>query len=212
MRARGGILVTDDPELAAYAILAAGSYELLYQKHLARPDDTVFEKIKLEVPNFSLRMSNLTAAVLRPQIPELDEKILAYNEFYSELETLFDGIEQVKAPAVLPQVSRVGDSFQFNLVGMTSSQVQDFLNRAQEQGIELQIFGHHDNARYFRNWKYSYNQMPELDKTEEIITAACDFRIPLTFSQNDLALIASIVEDLLSEINYAPEIRERMKA
>ena len=198
-------MVTNDAELAAYAILAAGSYELLYQQHLARPDDTLFEKIKYNVPNFSLRMSNLTAAVLRPQIPELDKKVQAYNKCYAELENMFENIEHVEAPTVLPEVSRVGDSFQFNLVGMTSNQIQEFLNRAREQGIELQIFGHHDNARYFRNWEYSYDQTPELDQTEEIITAACDFRIPLTFNKDDLLLITEIIRVLLDEINQAPK-------
>jgi len=196
----GGMLVTDDPELAAHCILAAGSYELLYQQHLARPDDDVFEKIKLRIPNYSLRMNNLTAAVIRPQIPELDEKVSAYNALYSQLEEIFTNIEHVETPSILPQVSRVGDSFQFNLVDMTASQIQRFLQRAREQGLELQVFGHTDNARYFRNWLYSFEETPSLEQTEEIITAACDFRLPLSFNSEDLKLITQIIRQLLSEV------------
>lgn len=199
----GGMLVTDDPKIAAYAILAAGSYEQLYHQHLARPDDELFEAMKRETPNFSLRMSNLSAAVLRPQLPELDEKIAAYNEMYATLEDLFEDIEHVETPTVLDEVSRVGDSFQFNLVGMTSGEVQEFLDNSRDLGIEMQVFGHSDNARYFRNWKYSYHNPPSLPQTEEVITAACDFRIPLTFSKNDLHDIADIIRGLLGHMKTA---------
>ena len=126
----GGILVTNDEAIAAYSILAAGSYEQLYQQHLARPEDKLFENIKREVPNFSLRMSNLAAAVLRPQLPELEDKINTYNEYYETLEGLFADIDQVDTPQILPQVSRVGDSFQFNLTTLTAGQLQQFMQRA----------------------------------------------------------------------------------
>lgn len=195
----GGMLVTNDPDIAAYAILAAGSYEHLYKQHLAAPDEAIFENIKREVPNFSLRMNNLSAAVLRPQIDELNDKVQAYAKLYEKLESLFDNIEHLYTPVILPQVKRVGDSFQFNVIGLTAAQIEDFRNRAREQGIELQIFGHTDNARYFRNWLYSFDETPQLDKTEEIITAACDFRIPLTFTHQDIHAISDIIRELLSK-------------
>ena len=196
----GGFLVTNDEYTAAYSILAAGSYEALYKQHLAAPNnDALFEDIKHDVPNFSLRMNNLSAAVLRPQIPELDAKIAAYSKLYDGLEEQFDNIEHLQTPGILPQVDRVGDSFQFNVTGLTSKQIEDFRNRARERGIELQIFGHTDNARYFKNWQYSFDETPELEQTEDVITAACDFRIPLTFTQEDIHTIAEILRELLTE-------------
>ena len=51
------------------------------------------------------------------------------------------------------------------------------------------------NSRYFRNWRYTYEQTPELPRTEEVITAACDFGIPLTFNKSDLHLLARMVEE-----------------
>ena len=41
----GGLLATDDEDIAAQAILFSGSY-MLYRSHLARPDDHVFERWK----------------------------------------------------------------------------------------------------------------------------------------------------------------------
>ncbi len=42
----------------------------------------LFEELKPIVPNFSLRMSNLTAAVIRPQLNTLEERIGEYNKRY----------------------------------------------------------------------------------------------------------------------------------
>ena len=89
----GGFIATNDEQLAAYCILAAGSYEELYKKHLARPqDDALFENIKFEVPNFSLRMNNLTAAILRPQIDLIDERIESYKEKHNRITALMSEI------------------------------------------------------------------------------------------------------------------------
>lgn len=89
----GGLIATNNKELAAYCILAAGSYEKLYKKHLARPfDDNLFEQLKPYVPNFSLRMSNLTAAVLRPQIEFLETKISQGRQKYDRLVEIISSV------------------------------------------------------------------------------------------------------------------------
>ena len=61
----GGLIATDDEDVAARAILYSGSY-MLYRQHRARPSDAAFARWKDVTPNFSLRMSNLAAAVARP--------------------------------------------------------------------------------------------------------------------------------------------------
>ena len=63
----GGLLVTDDDDVAAQAILMSGCY-MMYDQHLLRPPAEVFERWKYVTPNFSMRMSNLAASLLRPQI------------------------------------------------------------------------------------------------------------------------------------------------
>ena len=71
----GGFLCTDDDEIAARAICYAGCYELLYEQHMVAPPADVFERVKFETPNYSLRMSDLTASCVRPQIDDLEERI-----------------------------------------------------------------------------------------------------------------------------------------
>jgi dTDP-4-amino-4,6-dideoxygalactose transaminase len=50
----GGMLATDDDDIAARAILYSGSY-MLYGQHRARPPEAAFDRWKLSTPNYSLR-------------------------------------------------------------------------------------------------------------------------------------------------------------
>ena len=93
----GGLLVTDDPDVAAKVVLYSGSY-MLYRQHGARPEDEIFNKWKNVIPNFSMRMSNLSAAVVRPQLRMLEERSNAWMQRYSELESILKTIEFIKMP------------------------------------------------------------------------------------------------------------------
>lgn len=197
----GGFIATDDDQIAAYCILASGSYERLYQKHLSRPfDDDIFEQIKFSVPNFSLRMNNLSAAVLRPQLPELEDKITAYNQRYEQLVRILSVVDNIELVSSLDVVTQVNDSLQFNLVHLSAGQADKFVQYTSEQGVKIQLFGHKDNARYFKNWQYSFDEKPALDQTEEIIRFACDLKISLAFDSDDINLIGCIIKNTLYKV------------
>ncbi|MDH5570542.1 MAG: aminotransferase class I/II-fold pyridoxal phosphate-dependent enzyme [Gammaproteobacteria bacterium] len=198
----GGFIATNDEKLAAYCILAAGSYEQLYKKHITRPmDDKLFEDIKFEVPNFSLRMNNLTAAILRPQIDLIDERIASYKEKHDRLIDILSDIDCIHIPEPVDNADHVGDSLQFNLVNFDNEQVNEFVKLASNEGVKIQIFGLDDNARDFRNWQYSFDEIPDMDNTAEIISCACDLRLPMTFTLDDIELIGTIIKQALSEMS-----------
>ncbi|MEM8637846.1 MAG: aminotransferase class I/II-fold pyridoxal phosphate-dependent enzyme [Cyanobacteria bacterium P01_G01_bin.54] len=197
----GGLVATDDDQVAAYCILGAGSYEGLYRKHIARPsDDRLFESMKPHVPNFSLRMSNLTASVIRPQLASLEAQIKAYNHRYEQAARLLSSVKNVYIPQPLEQVTRVGDSLQFNLLHLTTAQVDEFAASTVDRGVKLQVFGSVDNARYFKNWCYSFEHEPQLKKTEDIISFACDIRLSLSLSEEDINLLGYIIKDVLYNV------------
>jgi len=204
----GGFIATNDSKLAAYCILAAGSYENLYKKHLARPmDDALFEDIKLDVPNFSLRMNNLTAAILRPQIDLIDERIASYKDKHSRLVEILSDIDCINVPEAVDASDHVGDSLQFNLVDFDREHVDEFVSRCADKGVKIQIFGLDDNARDFRNWKYSFNNTPDMDNTAAIISCACDLRLPITFTMEDIELLGAIIKEVINEmINQHSEL------
>lgn len=197
----GGLIATNNKELAAYCILASGCYEKLYKKHLARPfDNDLFEKLKPHVPNFSLRMSNLTASVLRPQIELLENKISQSSQKYDRLVEIISSVRNIYIPSPLEQVKPAPDSLQFNLLGLTSEQVDKFVQQTSERGVAIEIFGRADNSRYYKNWQYSFTEIPSLEKTEFIISSACDLRLPSCFDFDDLNLIGYIIKDILYKI------------
>ena len=77
----GGFLTTNDPSIIAKSIALSGSY-MMFDKHLSAPEKNMFEAIKYETPNISGRMDHLRAAILRPQLKELDKNVIRWNERY----------------------------------------------------------------------------------------------------------------------------------
>ncbi|CAE8720377.1 unnamed protein product, partial [Polarella glacialis] len=76
----GGFYLTDDPLMAAKVAVYAGAYEGLSEKHLAVPQKDVFGDLPNLLPNYSLRMNNVSAAMLRPQIKTLEQRVEKYNK------------------------------------------------------------------------------------------------------------------------------------
>ncbi|MEM6944885.1 MAG: aminotransferase class I/II-fold pyridoxal phosphate-dependent enzyme, partial [Pseudomonadota bacterium] len=81
----GGLLTTDDAEIAARAILHSGSY-MLFERHGAAPGPEAFDAHKLTTPNQSGRMDNLRAAILRTELGALPERIARWGALYAAME------------------------------------------------------------------------------------------------------------------------------
>jgi dTDP-4-amino-4,6-dideoxygalactose transaminase len=197
----GGLLVTDDDEVAAKAILYSGSY-MLYEKHLSRPSMEVFERFKKIIPNFSLRMSNLQAALLRPQLQDLERQCQRWNERYSVLEKALRKLDHFRIPQRPEKEHYVGSSIQFTLEGVERQQVQDFLVECGRRGVEIKWFGWKEPVGFtssFESWQY-IEELPQLPRTKQILDFMCDFRIPLTFSIEDCLTLAAITEQVAGEI------------
>ena len=61
----------------------AGAYEGVAAKHLTVPGPEVFAALPSQIPTYSAWMSAVSAAVIRPQIPTLDERRENYNRRYA---------------------------------------------------------------------------------------------------------------------------------
>lgn len=188
----GGFLVTNDDEVAARAILYAGSYEKLYAKHLLAPPAAVFEALKATVPNFSTRMHAVTAAMIRPQIATLDERKATYNRRYRRVAAALDAHPHVSVPRQLPEVGICGDSVQFNLGGVSPAQVRAFVAESAALGVPVEVFGAADNARNFVNWRFA-EVAADCDASLAIIQYAVDLRLPLLFEEEDFDTMVDVV-------------------
>ena len=192
----GGFLTTDDDEAAARAIIHSGSY-MLYERHGTLPPQHVFDKVKLETANFSCRMDNLRAALIRAQLPHLDENIARWNQLYDRLFAQLSAAEGIEIPPRRQAEFYVGSSIQFRTTEMDKADIPAFLSRCAERGVELKWFGADSPAAFtsrYDSWAY-IDDIPHLAATHAALDKTIDMRIPLTFDLEDCDVIAGIIAD-----------------
>ena len=189
----GGLLTSDNAAFMARAIMLSGSY-MLYDRHGATPAPEVFNDIRLDTPNYSGRMDNLRAAILRPQLAQLENNIERWNQRYRAIEQLLAKSDVIRTPKRPPDEYYVGSSIQFLIEDITASAARDFLNANKQLGVELKWFGDDEPVAFTSNhksWRYIKNQ--SLPQTDVILSGLFDMRIPLTFSLADCRHIADII-------------------
>ncbi|SHJ65558.1 dTDP-4-amino-4,6-dideoxygalactose transaminase [Shimia gijangensis] len=196
----GGLLISDDDVLMARAIMLSGSY-MLYERHLARPPVEVFEAVKYVTPNISGRMDHLRAAILRPQLRDLDTQCARWNALYRETEK---GLRETPGLTVVERPEQevyVGSSIQFLLLDWHEKKVNEVLRRCAARGVELKWFGGAEPAGFtsrYDSWRYAPSErMPESDR---VLKGIVDMRLPLTFSVKDCATIARIIRAEVSAV------------
>ena len=199
----GGLLTTNDPYIAARAVIMSGSY-MLYQRHGASPSEEVFRKVRLDQPNLSVRLDNLRAAILRPQLAALEANIARWNERYRRLEEGLHGVPGLWVPRRAQHEAFVGSSFQFRAEGLAATQFPEFIAACGRRGVELKWFGDDEPKAFtsrYDSWRYLGPQ-PVLPQTLHVLAKTLDMRIPLTFSPDDCSTIAEIIAD---------EVRQALK-
>lgn len=199
----GGFLVTDDDALFARATLLSGSY-MLYGRHGTCPPDKAFEDAKYQTPNMSGRMDHLRAAILRPQLVELNAQCNAWNDRYCAVEQVLrgtPGLQVVERPA---QERYVGSSIQFLLLDWPDDAISDVLVRCLERGVELKWFGGAEPVGFtsrYDSWRYAPSE--RMPRSDRILRSILDMRLPLTFSLDDCALIARIIRAEVGSVYQA---------
>ncbi len=184
----GGIMITDDADIAARAVIMSGAYEHNWKKHPVLA--SAFARWQNKLPLYNTRLSNLSAAVIRPQIPLLRARVergLANHDYVAERLAASPWIE---VPPPLAPETRAPDSLQFNLVGMRDDEVRAFMEATAARGVSVQVFGlHTDNARAFWNWQFLPDPGP-LPQTRAMLMRACDTRLPVRLTRPELDYIA----------------------
>jgi dTDP-4-amino-4,6-dideoxygalactose transaminase len=199
----GGLLVSDDAELMARAVILSGSY-MLYERHAAAPAAEVFERVKYNTPNVSGRMDNLRAAILRPQLRNLDQQVAAWNARH---DVVLEGLRNVAGLQVVerPEGEQyVGSSIQMLLLDWRVDQIAEVLRRCDARGVELKWFGGAEPVAFtsrYDSWRYAPSEA--MPKTDRILKGILDMRIPLTFSVEDCAMLARIIRAEVAAVYQA---------
>lgn len=201
----GGFLISDDPQVMARAILLSGSY-MLYGKHRAAPPEEAFAQIRMETPNVSGRMDNLRAAILRPQLPLLADRVARWARLYQTLEAGLAGVPGLRLVTRPVEETYVGSSFQFRLPDWSDARIGLYLTRCIARGVELKWFGADEPVAFtsrYDHWRYARPQ--RLPATDRILKSLIDMRLPLTFTPEDAALIARILRAEALAVGQGPE-------
>ncbi len=195
----GGILVTDDPELAARAVIMSGAYEANWKKHPGLQNS--YGHWQNRLPLYNLRMQNLSAAVIRPQLPEVARRVAQGRANHDHVADRLNGSPWLFVPAPMAAEVRAPDSIQFNLVGFdTDAQALAFQDAAKARGVSVQIFGLSDgNARAFWNWQF-LGEAPDLPATRAMLMRACDTRLPARLTRPDLDFIADALLAAVADV------------
>ena len=200
----GGILVTDDADIAARAVIMSGAYEHNWKKHPVLQSH--FARWQNQLPLYNTRLSNLSAAVVRPQLAEIPRRVRDGRRNHDYVAELLNASPWLHVPTPLAPEERAPDSIQFTLVGFSDDEAQAFEAAAEARGIKVQIFGlTTDNARAFWNWSF-LDSMPELPQTRAMLMRACDTRLPARLTRAECDEIASAL------LGAAEDIKETVLA
>lgn len=198
----GGVMITDDPDIVAQAVIMSGAYEHNWKKHKGPEGqnttelEDAFARWQNKLPLYNLRMSNLSAAVIRPQLPEVARRVRDGRANHDYVADRLNTSAYIEVPAKLKPEERAPDSIQFNLVGMDHDQIGAFQKAAADRGVKVQVFGRStDNARAFWNWQFIPGDTPDLPMTRQMLSQACDTRLPARLTKAELDVIS---EALLS--------------
>ncbi len=194
----GGMMVTNDDEIIAKAILYAGSFEKSYKKHFI--DNDKLPEFQKKIPTYNQRISNVTAAIARTQIPLIDDNGRKYNRNFKVLSEIISTSEFINIPPVVDSVYKIFDSAQYNLVGLSKEQIDRFVELMEMENIGISVFGiGADNARCYWNWQYLEGEH-NLPETRNILTAACDLKLPLYLEEDDMITIGNTIVQVLDYV------------
>ncbi|MBC8352360.1 MAG: aminotransferase class I/II-fold pyridoxal phosphate-dependent enzyme [Planctomycetes bacterium] len=193
----GGLLVTDDREVACRAMLYSGCYEDNWQKHYHDEEDAALLRTLVNgIPAFNLRMGNLSAAALLPQLQHIDARVARYNENYRHLTSLLRESAFIELPEFLPSVRPAADSVQFRIL-LGPAAITRFGELMAQKGIKISLLGLSEhNARCFWRWRF-FDHNESCPNPRQLLMRTADMRLPLQLSDDNIRhLGVSIMETL----------------
>ena len=188
----GGVILTDDEDIAAKAVLMSGSY-MLYGQHSQAPSDEVFKKWRGTMPNYSLRLNEVSAAIVLSQLPHLDELNERWRRIHSRISAGLSKIPNILVSEFPSVILAAPTSIQFN-VNLPSENIEVALAEASSLGLEIKWFGRSDARGFTSNhhhWEHISKQ--QLAQTDLMLEGLMDIRLPSTLSDSECDQIVEVV-------------------
>jgi hypothetical protein len=189
----GGILITDDADLVARAVIMSGAYEHNWKKHKGPEARTT--------PNWQRPLrAGRTAAALQhaaaeplgrgdpPAAAEVARRVRDGRRNHDYVADRLNTSPWLDVPDRWPRRPRAGfDPVQ--PVGMDERRTRPapLPRPPKARGVKVQVFGlSTDNARAFWNWQFIPGDVPDLPQTRAMLMRACDVRLPARLTEAEL--------------------------
>lgn len=205
----GGLVTTNDDVAAGRLILHSGSYGFYAAGHPLLPPEELMEELHHKTPNFSTRMTEVVAALVRPQLHTLDTKVAKLNQNYRDLLQALSAVlpsGAVKVPARSPREGIVGSSLQFELnpAQFGPEAVARVVGALNDRGVKVAWFGRPEFLNFtstFRHWEYTGVDCGELEQTARVQQNLVDVGLyhTMTWTNQDFELIGKIVQEVVTE-------------
>ena len=189
----GGLIVTDDADLAARAILHSGSY-MLYAQNGTVPPPEVMNRWRDTCANFSLRMTPLVAALALPQLPLLEARVQDWNRSHDRIAERLRRHPEFALPHRPPAEHYAQSSLQFRLKGRDHQGMQAFLAAARATGVYVKWFGTEQAEGYTSNPDHWAGvDATTVPRARAIQATLCDIRLPLGLTAEDCDRVAAVL-------------------
>jgi len=140
----GGIITTNQQKVASYITVATGTYGH-FGLNGASGDAEITAKMYTSVPNFSMRMTTLAAAIALPQLDELPVRLAGWQANATILRRMLERCPYTKlrswAHAEQGKEIIVWSSVQFELVDFDQEMIDEVVSTLGGHGIPLASFG-----------------------------------------------------------------------
>jgi len=193
-----GMSITDDPDICARVVISSGSY-MNYLQHGTIPDQNCLEKWAEIEPNYSMRASELSAAIALPQIELIKNRNERWLAIHDLIESEVSNVPQVRTIRKLPGVCRTPSSIQFFL-DASQDVIQATCKESTSRGVPIKWFGteksHGFTSRY-NQWKW-VDKEENLPGTDEATSKLLDIRLPYSLTNEECAEISRIIQESIA--------------
>lgn len=206
----GGLISTNRTDLAAYLTVATGSYGH-FGLNGASPSIEYLSKVYTSIPNFSMRLNSIAAAIALPQLVDVDRKVLAWKRNMTALRSVLDQCKYISIMNVDSRYQCAWSSIQFHLIHFNSNMIATFINRSKKKyNIPIAWFGA-DKWNGFtstlKDWKFADSTGKQWDDSEQEHFTSNLIDIPLyhtTLWEEKIMillgkLLVSVIENIVKE-------------
>lgn len=192
----GGFILTDNPDIMSFCMVASGCYEQFYLKHhLLSPPIESINKYLNHVPNYSMRLSNIQGALILEQIDGIEKLIEQINENHNQICQNLKDCSKIEVIKQNINIRPTYDSIQFRL-NMSLDKSKEFIKIINTK-YKIERFLEPNNARNYKSWKF-LDHIQNLEKTNISLINVFDMRLSHNMSRSK---IDEFTTDILNAID-----------